>query len=109
VRRKTWSFSSRTGRISCIFQAGALFHPEREECIAFGICREHALTKRKGPGEKTKRKLDGLTQADLAGYCGVGQRFVGELERGKPTVRLDKTLQVLEGLGLELIITRRGE
>ncbi|HDQ41874.1 MAG TPA: transcriptional regulator [Desulfonatronum sp.] len=56
-----------------------------------------------------KRTLDGLTQADLAGYCGVGQRFVGELERGKPTVRLDKTLRVLEGLGLELIVTRRGE
>lgn len=56
-----------------------------------------------------KRKLDGLTQADLAGYCGVGPRFVGELERGKPTVRLDKTLRVLEGLGLELIVTRRGE
>ncbi|WP_199221428.1 hypothetical protein [Desulfonatronum sp. SC1] len=36
-----------------------------------------------------KRKLDGLTQADLAGYCEVGPRFVRELERGKPTVRLD--------------------
>ena len=56
-----------------------------------------------------KRKQDGLTQAELAGYCGVGPRFVGELERGKPTVRLDKTLQVLEGLGLELMIRGRGE
>ncbi|WP_045220073.1 helix-turn-helix domain-containing protein [Desulfonatronum thioautotrophicum] len=56
-----------------------------------------------------KRKLDGLTQADLAGYCGVGERFVGELERGKPTVRLDKALQVLEGLGLELTVKARGE
>lgn len=56
-----------------------------------------------------KRKQDGLTQAALAGYCGVGPRFVGELERGKPTVRLDKALQVLEGLGLELTVKARGE
>ncbi len=55
-----------------------------------------------------KRKLDGLTQADLALYCNVGVRFVGELERGKPTLRLDKVLKVLRGLGIDLIVTGRG-
>ena len=43
-----------------------------------------------------------LTQEDLAGLSGVGPRFVVELERGKPTVRLDKTLRVLAMLGVKL-------
>ena len=54
-----------------------------------------------------KRKQAGLSQADFAGLCGVGNRFVSDLENGKPTVQLDKTLQVIQGLGLELIIQPR--
>lgn len=35
--------------------------------------------------------------------------FVRELEQGKPTVRLDKTLDVLRVLGLELrLVSGRG-
>jgi len=56
-----------------------------------------------------KRKADGLTQARLAALSGVGVRFVGELERGKPTVRLDKLFKVLHGLGLYLDVKKRGE
>ena len=48
------------------------------------------------------RKAAGLTQPELAGRSGVGLRFVRELERGKPTVRLDKVKQVLDLLGHEL-------
>ena len=39
---------------------------------------------------QAKRKLHGLTQVELAERSGVGVRFVRELERGKPTVQLDK-------------------
>ena len=56
-----------------------------------------------------KRKSDCLTQAQLAALSGVGVRFVGELERGKPTTRLDKILKVLNGLGLNLTVKSRGE
>jgi HTH-type transcriptional regulator/antitoxin HipB len=35
-------------------------------------------------------------------------RFLGDVERGKPTVRLGLVLQVLERLGLELVVRRRG-
>ena len=56
-----------------------------------------------------KRKDDGLTQVRLAALSGVGVRFVGELERGKPTVRLDKLFKVLDGLGLYLAVKKRGE
>ncbi len=56
---------------------------------------------------KKLRKAAGLTQADLAERAGVGLRFVRELERGKPTVRLDKVKQVLDLLGHELHVRPR--
>lgn len=48
-----------------------------------------------------------MDQAKAAGLVGVGTRFLGDIERGKPTVRLGLVLQVLERLGLELTISRR--
>lgn len=56
---------------------------------------------------RAKRKKDGLTQADAAALCGVGTRFLGELERGKPTTQIGKVLRMLQGLGLELQITSK--
>ena len=55
---------------------------------------------------QAKRKLHGLTQVELAERCGVGVRFVRELERGKPTVQLDKVNQVLALFGEELSPTK---
>jgi HTH-type transcriptional regulator/antitoxin HipB len=48
------------------------------------------------------REQAGLRQRDLALAAGVGERFLVELEAGKPTVRLDKVLTVLEALGARL-------
>ena len=48
---------------------------------------------------RTKRKLHNLTQVELAERSGVGIRFMRELEKGKPTVQLDKVNQVLGLLG----------
>ena len=53
---------------------------------------------------KTRQQLC-LTQPQLALAVGVGIRFIVDLEAGKPTVRLDKVLQVLSGLGLALQIS----
>jgi HTH-type transcriptional regulator/antitoxin HipB len=49
----------------------------------------------------------GLDQSTAAGIAGVGVRFLGDIERGKPTVRFDLVLQVLHRLGLELTISPR--
>lgn len=57
---------------------------------------------------RDQRKAQGVTQADFAALCGVGTRFISELENGKPTVELGKVLHVLECLGLEVQIQRRG-
>jgi y4mF family transcriptional regulator len=48
------------------------------------------------------RRRDGLTLVEAAGLVNVGVRFLSELENGKPTVRLDKLLKVLDAFGLEL-------
>lgn len=55
---------------------------------------------------KNLRKKLGLTQVDFARRAGVGLRFLRELERGKPTVRLDKLNQVLDFLGVHIELIR---
>lgn len=51
---------------------------------------------------KRQRKALGLTQAELALTSGTGMRFISDLENGKPTCQLGKTLNVLKTLGLRL-------
>lgn len=51
---------------------------------------------------RAARRAQGLRQDQLAGAAGVGVRFLSELERGKPTVRLEKVLAVLDALGCRL-------
>lgn len=57
---------------------------------------------------RDRRRRDGLTQAETAALCGVGTRFISDLENGKPTVELGKVLRVLKGLGLDCLIVPRG-
>ena len=51
---------------------------------------------------RTRRKSLGLTQDDLADLAECSPRFIRSLEAGKPSVRFDKLLDVLDALGLEL-------
>lgn len=61
-----------------------------------------------GLAVRQTRKLHGLTQAELAGLAGTGPRFIGELERGKPSAELGKVLDVLAVLGLRLQLAGAG-
>ena len=54
------------------------------------------------------RAEQGLLQIDLAGLAGTGNRFIVDLERGKPTLQLQKVLDVLDLMGLEVVIRRKG-
>ena len=54
------------------------------------------------------RKEAGLRQAQAAALCGVGTRFLSDLENGKPTLHLGKVLNVLHGFGLHVSIKRKG-
>jgi hypothetical protein len=50
-----------------------------------------------------------MRQDELAGVANVGLRFIVELEAGKPTVQLGKTLQVLSALGCSIEISPPSE
>lgn len=54
-----------------------------------------------GPALRAARKQLGLTQSQLALAAGVGVRFIVDLEAGKPTVRLETVLRVVDALGGE--------
>lgn len=60
-----------------------------------------------GTAARKKRKEDGLTLADAAALCGVGYRFMSDLENGKETVQVGKVLKVLTALGLDMTIEAR--
>ena len=57
---------------------------------------------------RQQRKSQGATQVEFAALCGVGVRFISDLENGKATVEVGKVLQVLNSLGLELHVQQRG-
>ncbi len=57
---------------------------------------------------RSARKESGADQVTAAGLAGVGARFFGDLERGKPNLRLGLVLRVLDRLGLELWVAHRG-
>jgi len=46
------------------------------------------------------RKSQGISQTVLSQASNVGLRFVGDIERGKPTVQFDKLMSVLTSLGI---------
>lgn len=63
------------------------------------------------PGElggavRARRRLLRLTQAELASLAEVGLAFMYELEQGKATLRLDKLVDVLSVLGLEIKVVQ---
>ena len=55
-----------------------------------------------GRAVRVARKEAGLSQAQLAQRCGCSQRFVSELERGKPTAELERALRLLVELGVPI-------
>lgn len=53
------------------------------------------------------RKQANLKQAEAAAMCGVGTRFLSDIENGKPTLHLGKTLQVIKAFGLVVLIKKK--
>jgi transcriptional regulator with XRE-family HTH domain len=57
-----------------------------------------------GPVVRERRKSQSLRIDDAAGLLGVSVDLMSRLENGQGSVRLDKALSVLDGLGLALIV-----
>lgn len=53
---------------------------------------------------REQRKRLALKQLDIAGLGNTGNRFIIELENGKPTVQLQKVLDIMDLLGLEVVV-----
>ena len=61
-------------------------------------------TQQLGQALRSARKRLGLTQSELALAAGVGVRFIVDLEAGKPTVRLETVMRVIEALGGQVML-----
>lgn len=57
-----------------------------------------------GPIVRASRKAQKIRQDDAAGSIGVCENFLGKIERGSGSVQWDKLFQVLEGLGIKVIV-----
>ena len=57
-------------------------------------------------GQMVKLQRNGmnLRQLDVAGLANTGNRLIVDVENGKPTVQLQKVLDLLDILGLEVVI-----
>ncbi len=59
---------------------------------------------RLGAAVRTRRRALRLTQLELSSLAHCGPAFLHQLEHGKPTLQLDKVIDVLHVLGLQLTV-----
>lgn len=53
---------------------------------------------------RASRKSQKIRQDDAAGSIGVSENFLGKIERGSESVQWGKLFQVLEGLGIRVMV-----
>jgi y4mF family transcriptional regulator len=56
-----------------------------------------------------ERKHLKLTQREISEFADVGRKFIIEVEKGKATAQIGKVFELLNSLGLELHLIKRGE
>lgn len=57
---------------------------------------------------RKRRKELGYTQQFLSDFTGLSVTFISQVERGKTTAEIEKTIQLINTLGLALLIQERG-
>ena len=57
---------------------------------------------------RNRRKELKYTQAHLAEYTGFSVSFISDLERGKATAELGKAIYLMNLLGMDLTVEKRG-
>lgn len=53
------------------------------------------------------RRERGMTQEELAEWIGVHRNYIGQLERGDMSAQLERTLEVLSLLGVDVVLVPR--
>lgn len=61
-----------------------------------------------GQAIRERRKDLNYTQAYLADFTGLSVSFISDLERGKPTAEIEKTIRLINILGMDVFIEKRG-
>jgi HTH-type transcriptional regulator/antitoxin HipB len=61
-----------------------------------------------GQAIRTRRKELGYTQGYLSDFTGLSITFISDVENGKPTAEIEKTIRLINILGLDLLIEKRG-
>lgn len=68
------------------------------------------ITDSKSLGEaiRSRRKELHYTQAYLAEFTGFSVSFISDLERGKATAEIGKAIYLINMLGMDLLVEKRG-
>lgn len=61
-----------------------------------------------GKAIRERRKELNYTQAYLAEFTGLSVTFISDVERGKKTAEIEKVIQLLHILGMDVFVERRG-
>lgn len=61
-----------------------------------------------GKAIRERRKELNYTQAYLSEFTGLSVTFISDLERGKPTAEIEKTIRLVNVLGMDLLVEKRG-
>lgn len=61
-----------------------------------------------GRAIRARRRELGYTQVDLAEFLGIGVTYISNIENGKETAEIGKAIRIVQMLGLDLYVQRRG-
>ena len=61
-----------------------------------------------GAAIRARRKELEYTQAYHAEFTGLSVTFISDVERGKPTAEIEKVIRLINILGMDITIEKRG-
>ena len=62
-----------------------------------------------GKAIRERRKELNYTQSYLAEFTGLSVTFISDVERGKKTAEIEKVIQLLNILGMDILLEIRGQ
>ena len=62
-----------------------------------------------GNAIRSRRKELNYTQGFISETTGLSVSFLSDLENGKPTAEIGKTIEVINLLGLDILVEARGD
>lgn len=62
-----------------------------------------------GSAIRARRKKLGYTQEEVAEFQGCSPRFIGELERGMAASTIGRAIEIMNNLGLDMVVVERGD